>query len=633
MSRRRPRPDEVDPRPRPDMRMRVYTLGVLGGLTVLGGRLVQLQGADASKLADRALEQRTSTTTLYAKRGDILDARGVVLATSVERRDVIADPKAISSYNLRNGKPYKEDRGTGPAGAAARLAPVLGIDVPTLTEKLTGNGHYAVVAVGITPELWQQVSDLGIPGITAQRQTQRIYPTGAACSTLVGVLGTPTQDKKTKAFSDQPLSGLEVARNSLLVGRNGWMRYERSAGGQEIPLGDRETVEPVDGTSLRLTIDSDLQWKAQSAIAAKVAETGAESGTVVIMDKEQRLLALASAPSLDPANRVGLTNDQLQNTALTKVFEPGSTAKVVTLAAALEEGVVTAGSRFVVPGELPRYDKTFHDSHPHGDEKLTLAGILAQSSNIGTILAGEKLDTDLVKTTQVLHDYHVAFGFGAKTTLKFPGESGGILGDPAKYSGTQRYTVMFGQGLSVTAVQAASVFATIANDGVRVEPTLIAGQSDPDGNYRAEPAGASSRVVSAATATTLRNMMQAVVSEAGTAAAAEIPGYLVAGKTGTANRYDVDLGRYSGYTASFIGLAPADDPELVVAVILQDPKTNYYGGSAAGPVFKDVMTYALAQRGIAPSAEPPADLPLTWGGDTGAEQDISTGAVGDTAAQ
>ncbi|WP_380175174.1 peptidoglycan D,D-transpeptidase FtsI family protein [Kineococcus sp. DHX-1] len=633
MSRRRPRPDEVDPRPRPDMRMRVYTLGVLGGLTVLGGRLVQLQGADASKLADRALEQRTSTTTLYAKRGDILDAQGVVLATSVERRDVIADPKAIGSYNLRNGKPYKKDRGTGPAGAAARLAPVLGIDLPTLTQKLTGSSRYAVVAVGITPELWQQVSDLGIPGITAQRQTQRIYPTGAACSTLVGVLGTPEPDEETGKLEDHPLSGLEVARNSLLVGQNGWMRYERSAGGQEIPLGDRETVDPVNGTSLRLTIDSDLQWKAQSAIAAKVAETGAESGTVVIMDKEQRILALASAPSLDPSNLVNLSNDQLQNTALTKVFEPGSTAKVVTMAAALEEGVVTAGSQFVVPGELPRYDKTFHDSHPHGDEKLTLAGILAQSSNIGTILAGEKLDRDLVKTTQILHDYHVAFGFGAKTTLKFPGESGGILGDPAKYSGTQRYTVMFGQGLSVTAVQAASVFATIANDGVRVEPTLIAGQSDPNGNYRAEPAGASSRVVSAATATTLRNMMQAVVSEAGTAAAAEIPGYLVAGKTGTANRYDVDLGRYNGYTASFIGLAPADEPELVVAVILQDPKTNYYGGSAAGPVFKDVMTYALAQRGIAPSAEPPADLPLTWGGDTGAQQDISTGAVADTAAQ
>ncbi|PRY17531.1 peptidoglycan D,D-transpeptidase FtsI family protein [Kineococcus rhizosphaerae] len=635
MSRRRPRPEATDPgrHPRPDMRMRVYTVGVLGGLGILGGRLVQLQGADANALAGRALKQRTSQTTLYAKRGDIVDDEGVVLATSVERRDVIADPKAVAGFNLRaNGEPYKAGRGTGPAGAAALLAPILGIDEQTLTAKLTGDNHYAKVAVGITPELWQQVSDVGVAGITSVRQTQRIYPTGAASSTLVGILGTAETDDDGNVV-DKPLSGLEYADQHLLQGRNGLMRYERSLGGQEIPLGNRETTEPVDGTSLHLTIDSDLQWKAQTAIAAKVVETGARSGTVVIMDKEQRLLALASAPSIDPANLTGMTNAQLQNTALTEAFEPGSTAKVVTLAAALEEGVDTADSRFTVPGELKRFDKTFHDSHPHGDEKLTLAGVLAQSSNIGTILAGEKLDPDLKKVSQILHGYQQKFGFGSRTTLEFPGETAGIVGDPAKYSGTQRYTVMFGQGISVNAVQAASVFATIANDGVRTEPTLISGTSDPNGNYRAEPAGESTRVVSAATAKTLRDMMQAVVSEEGTAAAAAIPGYLVAGKTGTAERYDSDLGRYSGYTASFIGMAPADDPELVVAVILQDPKTNYYGGSAAGPVFKEVMSYALVQRGVAPSTRPPADLPLTWGGDQDAEQEIATGAVGDTAGQ
>jgi cell division protein FtsI (penicillin-binding protein 3) len=613
------------------MRMRVYSVGVLFGLTVLGGRLVQLQGADAGSLAKRALDQRTSETKLYAKRGDILDDKGVVLATSVERRDVIADPTTIEAYNIRprDGSKYQDQYGQGPAGAAARLAPVLGIDEATLTEKLTKKStspRYAVVAVGITPELWQQVSDVGISGITSKRQTQRIYPTGSASSTLVGVLGTPREDEETKVVSDYPLGGLESAKNSLLTGTDGSMKYERSLGGQEIPLGDSETVEPVDGVSLHLTIDSDLQWKAQSAIAAKVEETGAKSGTVVIMDKQQRLLALASAPSIDPTDLTDFTNDQLVNTALTESFEPGSTAKVVTLAAVLEEGLSTADSPFTVPGELQRSDKVFHDSHAHGEEKLTLAGILAQSSNIGTILAGEAL------TVETLYDYQRSFGFGSKTTLRFPGETGGILDDPrvTKYSGTQRYTVMFGQGLSVNAVQAASVFATIANDGVRVEPTLIAGTSDPNGDYSASAAGESSEVVSSATAKTLRDMMQAVVSEEGTAAAAEIPGYLVAGKTGTAERYDQDLGRYSGYTASFIGLAPADDPELVVAVILQDPKTNYYGGSAAGPVFKDVMTYALMQRGVAPSAAPAADLPLTWGGDADAEAEVGQGAVGDT---
>ena len=611
--------------PRPDRRVRAFVIVVLFGLSLLAGRLVQLQGADAAVLAERALKQRTSSTTLYAHRGDILDDRGVVLATSVERRDVIADPSIVKTFNTRtDGSKYDDDLAQGPAGAAAKLAPVLGIDEATLTAKLTGDNQYAVVAVGITPEVWQQVADTGVSGITARRTTQRIYPAGAAASTLVGVLGTSGEEDGRTV--DRPLSGLEYAENELLTGTDGSMRYERSLGGQEIPLGDKETVEPVDGTSLHLTIDSDLQWKAESAIAAKVAETGARSGTVVVMDKQQRLLAMASAPSIDPANLTDLRNEELNNTALTESFEPGSTAKVVTLAAALEEGTSTASSQFVVPWELRRSDKTFHDSHEHPVEKLTLAGIMAQSSNTGTIQAGEEMDS------RTLYDYQRAFGFGKRTTLDFPGETGGILADPEDHSGTQRFTVMFGQGLSVNAVQAASVFATVANDGVRVEPTLVAGTSDPNGNTTASPAGASTRVVSTSTAKTLRDMMQAVVSEEGTAAAAEIPGYLVAGKTGTANRYDSECGCYSGYTASFIGMAPADDPELVVAVILQDPKTNYYGGAAAGPVFKDVMTYALQQRGVAPSTTAPANLPLTWGEDAAAAAEVPGGAAGDASA-
>ena len=622
---RPPRGDGV----RADHRLRAFVITVLVAFSVLGGRLVQLQGAEASEFAQAALEQRTSTQTLYAHRGDILDENGVVLATSVERRDVVADPSIIASFNTRSdGSPYKDSLPQGPAGAAQKLAPILDIDEATLTAKLTGkraDDQYALIAVGITPELWQQVSAAGVSGITATRTTQRIYPAGSAASTLVGVIGR-SETRKGKTV-DKPLSGLELADNSLLQGTNGVMTYERSPGGQQIPLGESNTTEPVDGTSLHLSIDSDLQWKAQTAIAAKVEETGARSGTVVIMDRRQRLLAMASTPSIDPGDLTSIRNEELRNTALTDVFEPGSTAKVVTMAAALEEGVVTPATRYTVPGELLRSDKTFHDSHAHGDEKLTLAGILAQSSNIGTILAGEQL------SAQQLYDYQRRFGFGEKTTLRFPGETAGILAKPQDYSGTQRYTVMFGQGMSVNAVQAASVFATIANDGVRVEPTLVAGTSGPGGNYTAAAAGASSRVVSAQTAGTLREMMQAVVGAGGTAADAEIPGYLVAGKTGTANRYDDECGCYSGYTASFIGMAPADDPQLVVAVILQDPKSNYYGGSAAGPVFKDVMGYALQRRGVQPSTAAAADLALTWGADAGEGAAIAQGAVADTAGQ
>jgi len=579
-------------------------LAVLLVLSLFGGRLVQLQGADASQYAEAALKQRTSKTTLWADRGQILDDHGVVLATSVERRTVVGDPKTIADYNLRTdpatgGKTARKPQlGTGPAGVAKVLAPLLGADEVALTATLTGTNRYVVVAKGITPEVWQRIADADLPGISSERTTQRVYPTGNAASTLVGILGK----------DGSGLSGLEIADNSTLQGTNGWMRYERSLGGQQIPLGDSTVQEPVDGDSLHLTIDQDLQWKAESAIAAQVTATGAQSGTVVIMDKQQHLLAMASAPSFDPATNK-FTNEQLNNTALTESFEPGSTAKVLTMAAVIEEGKATPATQITVPGELQRSTKLFHDSHAHGEEKLTLAGVLAQSSNIGTILAGEELDPT------VLYDYQKKFGFGAKTDLDFPGETAGKVWGPGQsgWSKTTRFTVMFGQGLSVNAVQAASVFATVANDGVRVEPTLVAGTSSPAGTYTASPAPTSTRVVSPTTAATLRDMMQSVVGEDGTGEAANIPGYLVAGKTGTANRYDPTCGCYSGYTASFIGMAPADDPQLVVAVILQDPKNNYFGGSAAGPVFKDVMTYALQQRGVAPSTTPPANLPLTWG--------------------
>ncbi|MFB9378885.1 peptidoglycan D,D-transpeptidase FtsI family protein [Kineococcus gynurae] len=601
---------------RPERRLRAWVLVVLLVLSVFGFRLVQLQGADAADLAGRALEQRTRAVPLYAMRGDIVDDKGVLLATSVERRTVIASPAAIAGFNKRtDGSPRDKKLGVGPAGAAALIAPLLNVDVATLTAKLTGTGQYTVVAKDVTPEVWQQIDALDIGGIASERTTQRVYPAGASTSTLVGILGTPEQEQKagTTIYHDVPLSGLEAAENSLLSGRDGLERYERSGGGQRIPLGESETQPAVDGDALHLTIDRDLQWKAQTAIEAQVEKSQAESGTVVVMDKHQRLLAMASAPSLDPTDTTSRNPLALQNTALTQAFEPGSTAKVVTLAAALEEGLVTPASPFTVPDEIDKVDRTFHDSHPHPVHQLTLAGILAQSSNVGTIMAGEKL------SQQQLYDYQRRFGFGTSVGLGFEGETAGRVWPPDSkhYTETTYFTSMFGQGLTVNAVQAASVFATIANGGVRTSPSLIAGTSDPEGNYTASPTPSSERVVSTKTATELRQIMEAVVGEDGTAAAANIPGYKVAGKTGTAERVDPECGCYRGYTASFIGMAPSDDPDLIVAVILQDPKNGYYGGSTAGPVFKDVMTYALQERGVEPSTVPPADLPLFWGAQAG----------------
>ncbi|GAA4982932.1 penicillin-binding protein 2 [Kineococcus glutinatus] len=595
--------------PRTDRRLRGWVLAVLLVLSLFGGRLVQLQGTDAAQFANAALKTRTTQVDLQADRGDVVDSEGVVLATSVERRDVVADPSILRYFNMRSESdptPRDADLGVGTAGAAHELVKVLGGDEAELARVLEGDGprdQYAVVARELTPQQWRDVEALELPGITGHRTSQRVYPAGAAAATLVGVLGGADEEGVPK-----PLGGLESKFDAQLQGRDGWQRYERSLTGQQIPLGETEGEDAVDGDTLHLTVDRDLQWKAEEALVAQVEATQADSGTVVIMDKQQRLLAVASAPTVDPADTSTFTNTNLRNTAFTDVFEPGSTAKVVTLAAALEEGRADPSTKFVIPTELKRSTKVFTDSHVPENDHMTLAGVIAESSNIGTILAGETMDA------QTIYRYQRAFGFGQETAVGFPAESAGILATPEemKKSGTQRYTVMFGQGMSVTAVQAASVFATIANDGVRVEPQLVQGWSTPEGSYTPAPEPASQRAVSTGTARAMREMLQGVVSENGTAAAAAIDGYLVAGKTGTAQRYDEECGCYRGYTASFIGMAPADDPELVVAVILQNPRTNYYGGGAAGPVFKDVMTYALAQRGVAPSAAAPANLPLTW---------------------
>jgi len=355
---------------------------------------------------------------------------------------------------------------------------------------------------------------------------------------------------------------------------------------------------------VRLTIDSDLQWFAQNAIAQKVNETGALSGTVVVMKvRTGELAAVASYPSFDPNNIAKATGD-LGNRAFGDAFEPGSTAKVMTAAAALQEGVATPATPVVVPDRLPRADQSFRDSHEHGTERLTFAGVIAQSSNIGTMMVGEKVPP------ATLESYFRGFGVGAPTGIHFPGETPGIFARSKDWSGSQRYTVMYGQGLSVNAIQAAGVFQTIANGGVRVPPTLVASTQNADGTQTQTPPTTPVRVISPSTASTLSQMLEFVVSDNGTAVKATIPGFRVAGKTGTADRIGAN-GRYSGYTASFIGFAPADKPEFVVAVILQNPIRGYYGGSSAAPVFKDVMTYALQEFGIPPTGTSPPVMKLT----------------------
>jgi cell division protein FtsI (penicillin-binding protein 3) len=576
----------------PDRRMRWGLAAVLCVFGLFGARLVQLQGLDSAALAAKAIASRSYTDKLPAQRGDILDATGAVMATTVERDNITVDQRIVNQYRVRDKVPLEEK---GVPGAAAAMAPILGMSVSALEKSLTGRRPFAYVIKGVEPNVWRAVSDLKIPGIYDEQASQRTYPGGSVAANVLGFVG---QDGTA-------LAGVEFSKNSLLKGSAGKQTYEKGAGGQEIPVGTSSGTAAVPGRNIQLTIDSDLQWKTQEALSAAVKETGSASGSVVVMTRTGDVLALADAPTFN-SNQPGKAKPaDLGDRALLDVFEPGSTSKVITAAAALQEGKATPTSKLKVPGILHRGGKYFHDAETHGTEKLTLAGVLAKSSNIGAIEVGERL------SPTTMYDYLTKFGIGSQTGVGLP-EERGLLAKPQDWNSSQRYTILFGQGLSVTALQSASVFATVANNGVRVQPRVIQAISDPTGKLQPQPQGRSTRVISTKVAKELQLMLESVVSDDGTAVKATIPGYRVAGKTGTADAYDTSCSCYRGHTASFVGMAPADNPQLVVAVYLQQPKSNYYGGTVAAPVFQQVMTYALANEKVVPTGTKAPKVPLEW---------------------
>ncbi|MFI7589419.1 peptidoglycan D,D-transpeptidase FtsI family protein [Spongisporangium articulatum] len=594
---RRPRPRlRRPPRPgNPDGRIRFVAVAASVVLLLIVGRLIQVQVIQAGPTAEAAFEQRSQVRTLSAARGSIVDRNGAVLATTVERRNVTVDQRIVNQYHVDDAQLPPSQ--VGITGAANALAPLLGMKVDDVREKLTGDRAFVYVKKSIEPAVWQQVDALEIPGVYSESANQRNYPNGQVAASVIGFVGK----------DGTPLAGIERAQQSVLQGRDGVLHYERGSNGQQIPTGRTTEVDPVPGRKVQLTIDSDLQWKAQQLLTKAVKSSDSKAGQAVVLNvKTGEVLALADAPSFNPNDYGSAKAENLQNRSLVDVFEPGSTSKLVTAAAALEEGKVTPESRLTVDYTIQRGGRTFHDSHVHGPEKLTFTGVLAQSSNTGTIQVGERVPA------ADMYRYMRSFGLGSATGVGLP-ESKGLLADAKDWNNSQRYTVLFGQGLSVTALQSAEVYATVANNGVRVPPRIVKAVQGEDGEMvpTAQPRG--TRVVSDKTASQLREMLERVVGKEGTGDLASVPGYRVAGKTGTADYYDSDVGRYNGYTASFVGMAPADDPAIVVAVFLQQPKKNgYYGGTVAAPIFQKIMTYALAKEGIAPSTGKKPNLPLEW---------------------
>ena len=564
--------------------------------SLYAGKLFQIQALESTALAQQALEQRMRTSTLLAHRGDVLDRDGEVLASTVELRDITVDQTLVATYVDPD-----DPRRAGPRAAAAALAPVLGVDVQTLTEGLDGDRRFAYLVRGIEPEVWRQVAELRVVGVFSEQASRRTYPSGQVAGGVMGFVGD----------DGHGLAGLEMSLDDRLSGEDGFLRYEvsgESRAARPIPGGATEEQDPVDGADVVLSLDRDLQWMAEDALVEAVRASGAQSATAIAMRVDTgELLVMANAPGFDPNDPGAATAEDRGNRAATEIFEPGSTSKVITVAAALEEGVVAPTTPFEVPDTIARGGGRFKDSSPHPVLRLTTAGVLAESSNVGTIMTGEAM------SNEKLHAWFGAFGYGKPTGLGLPGESPGLLADPATWSGSQRYTVMFGQGVSTNAVQMASVFQTIANDGVRVEPSVVVGTRDGDGTLTPRPTGQAERIIGPETAATVRSMLESAVSgEIGTGENAVIPGYRVAGKTGTAQRYDEACGGYCGYTASFIGFAPAEAPEIVVAVAVQDPKSGIFGGSTAAPVFQKIMSAALAAEGVPASTAAHEPFPLFW---------------------
>lgn len=550
-------------------------------LSLFAGRLVQLQWLDAEAYAAQASQQRLATLELPANRGTITDAAGEPFAMTVEARAIFADPSLVEDG--------LEDE------IAVRVGSVLEISAAEVRRKLDAPGQFVYLDRGVSPAKARQVLALGYKGIATQPGQKRIYPSGDLAANVLGMVGR----------DGDGLAGAEYAFDELLDGRDGRQTVEIGRNGQPIPMAPDRRRPPEPGHDLRLTIDRDIQWKAEQAIVRQVEKTEAEGGTVVVMEpRTGKILALASQPTFDPNRPEEVSSGEIRNRAVTDVFEPGSTNKVITVAAGLEVGGLTPTTPFTVPSTLRRADTTFRDSYDHPTQRLTLAGVLAKSSNTGTILASEQL------TAEQLHKYLRAFGFGQPTGIGLPGESSGALPPPQQWSGSTRYTIPFGHGLSVNAIQLASVYATIAAGGVRVEPNIVAGTTAKDRAYESGGPPGKQRVVGAETARQLARMLEGVVSEEGTAPAAAIPGYRVAGKTGTADRVDPECDCYRGYTPTFAGFAPADDPQLVVEVVLQDPKRGHYGGQVAAPVFKDVMSFALKSRKVPPSGTEPPEFRL-----------------------
>jgi cell division protein FtsI (penicillin-binding protein 3) len=578
----------------PEVRLRIGLIVLAMVMSVFGVRLVQLQGLDPKAYAAKANAEGLVTVPLPATRGAILDRNGAPLAESVAGLMIVADPKRTNAH----------------AEAIARiLATRLHLDYVDVLGRLREDpnkpgARFAYVARRVPATLARAAVDAieqaGFKGVDTRIDPVRDYPGGDVAANLVGYM-------KADGQADTG-GGLERSFDTMLAGKDGRETYE-VGGGNRIPLGENTEVKPVNGKDLTLTIDRDVQWYAQRVLRTAVQSAKAESGAAIALDSRTGdILALADYPTFD-ANQPGQAlQDDLGSRALSNVYEPGSVAKVLTMGGLLDEGKVTPLTKVRVPKQLPVADRVIHDYFQHDALRLTLAGVIAKSSNIGTVLAARQYEPGQ------LWKYMDLFGLGHRTDIGLPGETRGLL--PAlPWSELTQATASFGQGISVNALQMATAVNTVANGGELITPSLIKGRAvTSTGDVVGTDTATRHRVISAQAAEKVSKMMEMVTTEgAGTAPGAGIAGYRVAGKTGTAQQVGGTCKCYDGSLAvSFAGFAPADNPRFTVYVVIQKPQGTASGGGTAGPVFRKILTYLLQKYAVPPTNTPPARLPVEW---------------------
>lgn len=546
-------------------RVRVLALVVLIAFGLLGARAAFLGTVRADELGDQALRQQRTAFDIEAPRGSIRSSDGAVLARDELAVDISASPFLIND----------------PDGVAEKLSPILKIPRSVLEDELDGNARYAPLVREVDPKLAREVEKLDVVGIHLRDTYRRVLPRGRLAAQTVGLTDN----------DGNGLSGLEQHFDEDLKGTAGARVEATDPLGR--PLKVIDNSEPQAGDAIQLTLRADIQDQAERVLTATRRAHGAKSAMALVMrPKDGAILAMATVPGFDPNDRESIDEDFARNRVVTDTFEPGSTFKAITFAGALQEGVTTPKTRYDLPPTLDVYDRTLREAHPRPAVNWSAAEILQRSSNVGTVKIAQGLEPPRIQS------WIERFGFGQRTGIDFPGEAQGLVLPLEEWSGTTIINVPIGQGVGITALQLARAYSAIANRGYLVQPHLVRSVA---GTRPTRPP--KKRIMSAKTARQLDRILRRVVGPDGTGEAADVAGFKVAGKTGTAEKVDPETGRYStqNYTASFVGYAPADNPQLLIAVIVDEPSTGIiFGGQVAGPAFQQIANFSLQKLGISP---------------------------------